>query len=317
MRESGSVGGSERGIPRRRVFPGAPGAKVRERDVATPFPRETTWSRPHDVDSDDEEADEDDEDDDDDDDDGDDDDDEDDEDDGDDVDVLPYLPCPADTETLHLSRSNVSLPETSRDLSFTPLAPTAIPLPHRLCLTPCHPLPRGGTMLTDGSRPTYHPPSPRPESSFWCQRPRVSTGFSPEYAPSTRAPGARDRAGEGIGDGPGGTSGAAGFFLSFPMLATGMRDDSIRHHVAHPPRCTVNRNEGGRRRDRDFLFWKVQWQDRVVAIFDGWVVDKLFSREKIRSRPRPIRAPGFLRLLYYSHFVARTMLSPFFFSATN
>ena len=36
---NGRVGGPERGIPRRRVFPGAPGAKVRERDVATPFPR--------------------------------------------------------------------------------------------------------------------------------------------------------------------------------------------------------------------------------------------------------------------------------------
>jgi hypothetical protein len=65
-----------------------------------------------------------------------------------------------------------------------------------------------------------------------------------------------------------GTDGATGFFLSFPMLATGMRDDSIRHHVtpAPAPRCTVNRNEGGRRRDRDFLLWKVQRQDRVVLI---------------------------------------------------
>jgi len=52
----------------------------------------------------------------------------------------------------------------------------------------------------------------------------------------------------------GGTGDATGFFLSFLMLATGMRDDSIRHHVAHPLRCTVNRNEGGRRRERDFLF---------------------------------------------------------------
>lgn len=65
----------------------------------------------------------------------------------------------------------------------------------------------------------------------------------------------------------GGTGSATRFFLSFPMLATGMRDDSIRHHVACPPRCTVNRNEGGRRRDRDFLFWKVQtgWY-----LFDRW-----------------------------------------------
>jgi len=54
--------------------------------------------------------------------------------------------------------------------------------------------------------------------------------------------------------GPSRTGDATGFFLSFLMLATGMRDDSIRHHVARPPRCTVNRNEGGRRRDRDFLF---------------------------------------------------------------
>lgn len=36
---NGRVGGPERGNPRRRVFPGAPGAKVRERDAATPFPR--------------------------------------------------------------------------------------------------------------------------------------------------------------------------------------------------------------------------------------------------------------------------------------
>lgn len=40
IERNGRVGGSERGIPRRRVFPGAPGAKVRERDVATPFPRD-------------------------------------------------------------------------------------------------------------------------------------------------------------------------------------------------------------------------------------------------------------------------------------
>lgn len=106
-------------------------------------------------------------------------------------------------------------------------------------------------MLTDGSRPTYH------------RHPHVQNPASgvnvPEFPRVSLLNMHLLRAGgtgweETGGWGRVGTDGATGFFLSFPMLATGMRDDSIRHHVARPPRCTVNRNEGGRRRDRDFLF---------------------------------------------------------------
>lgn len=174
-------------------------------------------------------------------------------------------------EAPHPSCSNVSLClEQLASLSSPPARhhhgiPTSLPL--RSCLIPCyHPLPSGGTMLTDGSRPTYHrhPHVQNPASGVNVPEfPRVSL----LNMHLLRAPG---RGGPGVGGnertGAGGTGGATGFFLSFPMLATGMRDDSIRHHVAHPPRCTVNRNEGGRRRDRDFLLWKVQRQTRVVSV---------------------------------------------------
>jgi len=132
--------------------------------------------RPHDSDDEDDDEDED-------------------EDDGDDVGVLSCRPCSIQyggAASVLLER--LTMPGTTR-ISFLPsrAAPpryhrTATSLPLRSCLTPCHPLPSGGYYCVNGRVASdLPPPSPRPESSFWCQRPGVSTGFSPEYAPSTRA----------------------------------------------------------------------------------------------------------------------------------
>lgn len=105
--------------------------------------------RPHDVDSDDDQDDDEDE----------------DEDDGDDVGVLSCHPCPVrygGAASVLLER--LTMPGTTR-VSFLPLpCGTTTVLPYRdlassplLSYSLCHPLPSGGTtMLTDGSRPTYH-----------------------------------------------------------------------------------------------------------------------------------------------------------------
>lgn len=167
-------------------------------------------------------------------------DDQDDEDDGDDVGVSACLPR-SDTGAPHLSCSNVSLRlEQLASLSSSSLSSQR---PHcdfassSLLSYPAPPTPySGGTLLTDGSRPTYHrhPHVQNPASGVNVPE------FPRAFLLNMHLPRAPGRGGEDernrrwTGTKRMGTDGAAGFFLSFPMFATGMRDDSIRHHVARP-----------------------------------------------------------------------------------